>query len=71
MTPEQIEELCEEFLAKLPPQMSRVEVRDIVSLLLFRLGLHQNDLPLFLLLLVDKYMGDDMITQSQQKEREQ
>jgi|TARA_B110000503_G_C7021472_1_gene359964 hypothetical protein len=64
MTPEQIEELCEEFLVKLPPQMTRVEVRDVVCVLLFRLGLHQNDLPLFLLLVVDKYMGDETLTQT-------
>lgn len=58
LTPERVEEIVRGLLPELPDQMSLSDSRNLVCELLFGLGLHPNDLPMFLLMVVDAYMGE-------------
>ena len=48
----------------MPVDFSTVDVRDLLSELLFGLGMNPNDLPMFCLLLIDKYLADNHMTVS-------
>ena len=61
LTPERVEEIVRDLLQKLPDKMSLSDSRNIVCELLFGLGLHPNDLPIFLLMVVDAYMCERRI----------
>ncbi len=58
LTPERVEEIVRDLLQQLPENVSLSESRNLVCELLFGLGLHPNDLPIFLLMVVDSYMGE-------------
>ena len=58
LTGERVEEVIDDLLQKLPEQVSLSDTRNLVCELLFGLGLHPDDLPLFLLMVVDAYMGE-------------
>ena len=65
MSPKEMEEVVDDLLQKLPEQISISEMRNLVCELLFGLGLHPNDLPIFMLMVVDSYMGErrvDMVS---------
>ena len=67
LTPEKIEEIVEDLLQKLPERVSISNTRNIVCELLFGLGLHSDDLPLFLLMVVDAYMGERRVDMLNEK----
>jgi hypothetical protein len=64
LTGERVEEIIDDLLQKLPEQVSLSDMRNLVCELLFGLGLAPDDLPIFLLLVVDAYMGDRTIDKS-------
>jgi hypothetical protein len=43
------------------------EMRNLVVELLFGLGLHPNDLPFFMMMVVDAYMGDRSIDRAAER----
>jgi len=53
-----VEKVIDDLLQQLPEQLSISDTRNLVCELLFGLGLHPDDLPLFLLMVVDAYMGE-------------
>lgn len=64
LTPERVEEIIDNLLQQLPENVSLSDSRNLVCELLFGLGLHPDDLPIFLLMVVDAYMGDRTIDKS-------
>ena len=58
LTPERVEEIIGNLLQQLPENVSLSDSRNLVCELLFGLGLHSDDLPIFLLMVVDAYMGE-------------
>jgi hypothetical protein len=58
LTPERVEEIIDDLLQQLPENVSLSDSRNLVCELLFGLGLHSDDLPIFLLMVVDAYMGE-------------
>ena len=58
LTPERVEEIIDNLLQQLPDHVSLSDSRTLVCELLFGLGLHPNDWPIFLLIVVDAYMGE-------------
>jgi hypothetical protein len=58
LTPERVEEIIGNLLQQLPENVSLSDSRNLVCELLFGLGLHPDDLPIFLLMVVDAYMGE-------------
>jgi len=58
LTPDRVEEIIDNLLQQLPENVSLSDSRNLVCELLFGLGLHPNDLPIFLLMVVDAYMGE-------------
>ena len=63
LTPERVEVIISGILEEVPEKLSLSEMRNLVVELLFGLGLSPKDLPMFMLLVVDAYMGDRMIDQ--------
>ena len=57
LTPERVEEIVRDLLQQLPENVSLSDSRNLVCELLFGLGLNPDDLPIFLLMVVDAYMG--------------
>ena len=58
LTPERVEEIIDDLPQQLPENVSLSDSRNLVCELLFGLGLHSDDLPIFLLMVVDAYMGE-------------
>ena len=58
LSPERIEVIISGVLQEMPETFSMPEMRNLVVELLFGLGLHPNDLPFFMMMVVDAYMGD-------------
>ncbi len=58
LTPERVEEIIDNLLQQLPENVSLSDSRNLICELLFGLGLHSDDLPIFLLMVVDAYMGE-------------
>lgn len=58
LSSEKVEKIVDDLLQELPEQMSISDTRNLVCELLFGLGLHPDDLPIFLLMVVDAYMGE-------------
>ena len=58
LTPERVEEIIGNLLQQLPENVSLSDSRNLVCEFLFGLGLHPDDLPIFLLMVVDAYMGE-------------
>jgi hypothetical protein len=56
-----VEKIVDDLLEALPEQVSLSDSRNLVCELLNGLGVHPDDLPFFLLLVVDAYMGQRMI----------
>ena len=58
LTPDRVEEIIDNLLQQLPENVSLSDSRNLICELLFGLGLHSDDLPIFLLMVVDAYMGE-------------
>ena len=67
LSPERIEKIISGVLQEMPETISTSEMRNLVVELLFGLGLHPDDLPFFLLMVVDAYMGERSIDRTQDK----
>ena len=67
LTPEKIEEIVDDLLQKLQETVSISNTRNIVCELLFGLGVHPDDLPIFLLMVVDAYMGERRVDMLERK----
>ena len=67
LTLEKIEEIVDDLLQKLPENVSISNTRNIVCELLFGLGVHPDDLPIFLLMVVDAYMGERRVDMLERK----
>jgi len=64
MQPEDLERITSGVLREMPDEFSTVDVRDLFTELLFGFGMNPNDMPMFCLLLIDKYMADNHMTVS-------
>ena len=53
LSPERIEVIVSGILQEVPESFSMPEMRNLVVELLFGLGLHQNDLPFFMMMVVE------------------
>jgi hypothetical protein len=62
-----VEKVIDDLLQELPEQMSISDTRNLVCELLFGLGLHPDDLPIFLLMVVDAYMGERRVDMMNRK----
>ncbi len=58
LSSEKVQKVIDHLLQELPEHMSISDTRNLVCELLFGLGLHPDDLPIFLLMVVDAYMGE-------------
>ena len=67
LSSEKVEEIIDDLLQKLPEQLSIADTRNLVCELLFGLGLHPDDLPLFLLMVVDAYMGSRRVDMTRER----
>ena len=63
LTPDRVEVIISGILEEVPEKLSLSDMRNLVVELLFGLGLSPKDLPMFMLLVVDAYMGDRVIDQ--------
>tara|TARA_R110002167_G_scaffold123589_2_gene302607 strand:- start:914 stop:1123 length:210 start_codon:yes stop_codon:yes gene_type:complete len=63
LTPDRVEVIISGILEEVPEKLSLSDTRNLVVELLFGLGLSPKDLPMFMLLVVDAYMGDRVIDQ--------
>ena len=64
LTPERVEEIISGVLQEIPDDdLSLSDMRNLVAELLFGLGLNPRDMPLFLIILVDAYMGERIVDQ--------
>jgi hypothetical protein len=66
LSPERIEVIISGVLQEIPESFSMPEMRNLVVELLFGLGLHPNDLPFFMMMVVDAYMGDRHIDKARE-----
>jgi len=67
MQPEDLERIAAGLLNEVPANFSTADLRDLIIELLFGLGLSPSDLPMFCLLLIDKYVADNRIEKSRQR----
>jgi len=67
LSPERIEVIVSKMLQDMPESYSMPEMRNLVVELLFGLGLHPNDLPFFMMMVVDAYMGERHIDRAAEK----
>ena len=61
MDEQEIEKIISGVLQEMPEKISLSDMRNLVCELLFGLGLNPDDLPIFMLLVVDAYMGNRVI----------
>ena len=66
LSPERIDVIISGVLQEIPESFSMPEMRNLVVELLFGLGLHPNDLPFFMMMVVDAYMGDRHIDKARE-----
>ena len=66
LSPERIEVIISGVLQEMPESFSMPEMRNLVVELLFGLGFHPNDLPFFMMMVVDAYMGDRHIDKARE-----
>ena len=67
LSSEKVEKVIDDLLQELPEQMSISDTRNLVCELLFGLGLQPDDLPIFLLMVVDAYMGERRVDMMNRK----
>ena len=64
MEPEDLERIAAGLLNEVPANFSTGDLRDVIVELLFGLGVSPADLPMFCLLLIDKYTAENKIEES-------
>ena len=67
LSSEETEKIVSDLLQQLPEQLSISDMRNLVCELLFGLGLHPDDLPIFLLMVVDAYMGERRVDMARER----
>ena len=67
LSPEKTERIISDLLQELPEQFSLSDSRNLICELLFGLGINPDDLPVFLLLVVDAYMGDRAVDRMKER----
>jgi hypothetical protein len=67
LSPEKTERIISDLLQELPEKFSLSDSRNLVCELLFGLGVSPDDLPIFLLLVVDAYMGDRAVDRMKER----
>jgi hypothetical protein len=67
LDPEKTEEIISDLLQKLQEKFYLADSRNLVCELLFGLGINPDDLPIFLLLVVDAYMGDRAVDRMKER----
>lgn len=62
LTSERVESIVSGVLKEMPEDdLSLSDIRNLVAELLFGLGLNPRDMPMFLIILVDAYMGERVV----------
>jgi len=67
MDEQEIERIISGVLQEMPEKISLSDMRNLVCELLFGLGLNPDDLPIFMLLVVDAYMGNRVIDYNRER----
>lgn len=67
MNEQEIERIISGVLQEMPEKISLSDMRNLVCELLFGLGLSPDDLPIFMLLVVDAYMGNRVIDYNRER----
>ncbi len=67
MDKQEIERIISGVLQEMPEKISLSDMRNLVCELLFGLGLSPDDLPIFMLLVVDAYMGNRVIDYNRER----
>tara|TARA_R100001443_G_scaffold81560_1_gene88499 strand:- start:512 stop:715 length:204 start_codon:yes stop_codon:yes gene_type:complete len=67
MDEQEIEKIISGVLQEMPEKISLSDMRNLVCELLFGLGLNPDDLPIFMLLVVDAYMGNRVIDYNRER----
>ena len=67
LSPEKTERIISDLLQELHEKFSLSDSRNLVCELLFGLGVSPDDLPIFLLLVVDAYMGDRAVDRMKER----
>ena len=67
MDEQEIEKIISGVLQEMPEKISLSDMRNLVCELLFGLGLSSDDLPIFMLLVVDAYMGNRVIDYNRER----
>lgn len=67
MDEQEIERIISGVLQEMPEKISLSDMRNLVCELLFGLGLSPDDLPIFMLLVVDAYMGNRVIDYNRER----
>lgn len=67
MDEQEIERIISGVLQEMPEKISLSDMRNLICELLFGLGLSPDDLPIFMLLVVDAYMGNRVIDYNRER----
>tara|TARA_R100001129_G_scaffold50182_3_gene34787 strand:- start:405 stop:608 length:204 start_codon:yes stop_codon:yes gene_type:complete len=67
MDEQEIERIISGVLQEMPEKISLSDMRNLICELLFGLGLNPDDLPIFMLLVVDAYMGNRVIDYNRER----
>ena len=67
LSPEKTERIISDLLQELPEKFSLSNSRKLGCELLFGLGVSPDDLPIFILLVVDAYMGDRAVDRMKER----
>mgnify|MGYP001008806805 CR=1 FL=1 len=66
MTPEDIERICSDLSEQLPSRITRTTIRDLICEILWQSGVHPQDLPLLMIMILDKYSMSNVLESSHQ-----
>jgi hypothetical protein len=66
VTPEDIERICSSLRDDMPDEITRTNLRDLICEILWQYGVHPQDLPLLMLLILDKYSLSNVLERSKQ-----
>ena len=67
MTPEDIERICSDLHNGMPDEITRTNLRDLICEILWQYGVHPQDVPLLMLLILDKYSLSNVLERANQK----
>jgi hypothetical protein len=66
MTPEDIERICSDLSNDLPDGITRTNLRDLICEILWQVNLHPQDLPLLMIMVLDKYSLSNVLESAHQ-----